>query len=122
MELKVEGSDLQKLIEGAVVQALGESGKDALVKEVVRHLTTPPQRNGYGSGQRPSPLMEALHGAAAQAASAYFRAKVEKDPAFVDALEQLYTDAVKKFLDTDTRAKTIDKMADRLSSAFGERY
>lgn len=40
MDLKVEGTDLQRLIESAVIRALGEAGQEALVKEVVRYLTT----------------------------------------------------------------------------------
>lgn len=118
MELKLEGSALQQILEGAVIQALGESGRDALVKHVVEYLTTP--KGGYGA--KNSPLLDALNMAASQAATKYFRDKVENDPTFAAALEQLYADGVKKFLDSDTREKTIDRIADRLSSAFGDRY
>lgn len=118
MDLKIEGTDLQKLIEGAVVQALGETGRDALVKHVVQYLTT--ARSGYTD--KTSPLLEALHLASTQAANKYFRDKIESDPAFVAALEALYADAVKRFLDSDKREKTVERMADRLSAAFGDRY
>lgn len=96
MDLKVEGTALQALIEKATIDALGTAGQEALVKEVVRHLTTSPS-NSYGQAQ-PSPLMTALHNASSAAALRYFQSKLESDPAFTDALEGLYRDAVKTFL------------------------
>lgn len=121
MDLKVEGSELQKMIEGAVLTALGTQAKEALVKEVVNHLTTKPSGGGYG--HRPSsPLIDALHQAARNAANKYFAQRVETDPDFCNSLELLYKDAVKRFFDTETREKTVERMADRLSAAFAEKY
>ncbi len=119
IDLKLEGTALQQLIEGAVIQALGTTGQEALVRHVVQWLTTPTS-SSYGS--KNSPLLDALTAAAGQAANKYFREKVETDPAFVEAIETLYVDAVKKFLDSETREKTVERMADRLSAAFEDRY
>jgi hypothetical protein len=121
MDLKIEGTQLETVIQTALLQALGAAGQEALVKEVVRHLTTPPPSSGYG---RPlgSPLMQALQRASEQAADRYFRERLEKDPEFVAALESLYTDAFKRFNSAESREKTITRMAERLSGAFDKDY
>lgn len=119
MELKLEGEALNQLIEGAIIKALGETGQQALIKNVVSYLTT--SRSGYAS-DKDSPLLKALHAAASDSAAKYFRDKLQNDPTFVNELEKLFTDATKKFFDSETREKTIDRIVDRLSSAFGDRY
>lgn len=118
MELKVEGSDLQKMLESAVVTALGEAGRDALVKNVVEYLTTPP-RSGYGEA---SPLMRALQTAANQAAHTYFRERLASDEAFQKMFDDLYTEVVKKMMNAETREKLVEKMTSKLSDAFESRY
>jgi hypothetical protein len=69
-EIKLEGEDLQMVLDAAIMQALGETGKELLIKEVVRYLTTP---SGSGIGSKTSPLMQALHHAAQNAAMVYIR-------------------------------------------------
>ncbi len=118
MDLKVEGSDLQRLLEAAVMQALGEAGRDALTKHVVQYLTTPV--DGYG--RKASPLLLALQNAAASVAEKHVREKMTSDPEFIAAIDSLYVEAFKKFNSAETREKTIERMSYRLSKAFAEDY
>jgi hypothetical protein len=118
MDLKIEGPDLQKLLESAVVQALGEAGREALVKECVKYLTTP---QGSYRDQK-SPLLQALHAAAGEATKRYVTAKMANDPELISMIDSLYVDAFKRFNDAEVRSKLIDRMADRLESAFSEKY
>ncbi len=121
MDLKIDGTQLETVIHTALLQSLGAAGQEALVKEVVKYLTTRPQNFGYGREQ-PCPLMDALHRASEAAAQKFFNKKLESDPAFVKALEGLYLDAFKKFNSSETREKTVTRMAERLSSAFDKDY
>lgn len=122
MELKLEGSQLDQMIQAAVMQALGDVGKEALMKEVVRYLTQPDRERTYGGQQPASPLTHALRNAAGVAAMRHFTKLLEEDKDFVNQLEALYTDAVKKYLGQENREKIVDAMANRLSEAFKERY
>lgn len=118
MELKVEGSQLEQIINAAVFQALGETGKEALMQEVVRYLTTTNGRYGETS----SPLLNALRNAAQGAATRFFAEQIENDAEFRASIEGLYKDAVAKFLNQESREKVVERMAERLSAAFGDRY
>lgn len=66
--------------------------------------------------------MAALHSAASTAATRFFIEKMQNDPEFVGAIEQLYADAVAKFLNQPTREKLVERMSERLSSAFDRSY
>lgn len=121
MDLKVEGTVLQALLEKATLEALGVAGQEALLKEVVRYLTTAPPSSNYSSIPA-SPLLIALRTASDRAAVKFFSEKVEKDPEFVAVLEGLYVEAVRRWQSADTREKLVVKMAERLSTAFGDRY
>lgn len=121
MELKVEGTDLSALIEKATIEALGTAGRDALVKEVVRYLTTEPTGSGYNNARPPSPMMVALRNAADRIASKVITERLEKDEEFVKQIEAIYVDAFRRFNDTETRQKLVTRMADKLAEAFSGR-
>lgn len=116
MELKIEGSNLQTLLEKATLEALGDAGREALVKEVVRYLVT------AESYRNESPLRLAMRSAAAGVAQRVLAERIANDPAFVEAIESLYVDAFKKFHDAESREKLVARMAERLSSAFDKDY
>lgn len=117
MNLELKGTDLEKYLEAATLQALGEHAKDALIKEVVRHLVT--TTRDY-NGTTKSPLMTAMQSASVKVAEQVIRDKMENDSEFTDAIRGLYEEAIKRFLDAETREKLISKMADRLTRAFSE--
>lgn len=119
MDLKIEGEQLTKLIEGAVMQALGEAGREAIVKQVVKHLTTAPESTGYGS-RPPSPLVRALNDAAERVAHKFLTDKLANDAEFTAAVEGLYLEAFKRFNGAESREKIVTRMADRLSKAFDQ--
>lgn len=121
MEFKLEGQDLKDILHKAVIDALGETGKEALLKEVVQYLTT--ERQAYDRAPKVSPLLQALHDAATGAARDYFTKRIEIDNEFAETLERLYLESVKKFTSVENTDKLTTKMAERLSAAFNtDRY
>jgi len=118
MHLSVEGTDLQKVIEVAIVTALGEAGQKGLVEEVVRYLTQ--GRSGYS--QKDSPLKEALHDAASRAANLYFEKHLAADPQVQAALADLYQKAVAQFCGPKTQEKMVADIAARIAKAFDRDY
>jgi hypothetical protein len=119
MDLKIDGSDLTALIEKATIEALGKTGQEALIKEVIRYLTA--SERGYSGNAQPSPLMRALHTASDRIATRVISEKLEKDEEFVAQVEALYKDAFRKFNDLETREKLVTRMADKLGEAFSGR-
>jgi len=117
MDLKVGESDLKKLLDVAIIQALGDTGREALVKEVVRYLSTPGEKSGFGR-EPPSPLMRALQETAESAGRRYFLDKIQNDPAFGAALEQVYAEALRSFVDGPLKEKIVKAMGEAFERVF----
>lgn len=118
MDLKLDSDQISKALDTAILNALDTQTKQALVEQVVKYLTNPSE----GYGKKVSPLYEALQAAARSHATKYFREKIESDPAYTTVLDSLYTEAFKKFTNSENREKLTDRMAARLSEAFDEKY
>lgn len=117
MKVELDEEKLRTVLDSAIITALGETGKDAIIKEVVKYLTTEP--TSWKQGQ--SPLWTALRTSADQAARRYFDEKIATDPEFKKAIDAVYTEAFKMFFDTDFRHRMASEMAQTLSGAFTER-
>lgn len=121
MSLELDPAQLQKALDAALLKAIGEKGQEQILKEVIRHLTT--EEGSYMHGTRTTPLMAALKQAARQAADNYFSEKLKNDPAFTQALEDLFRDAWKQFVESETRPKLVSEMAYKIADAFkGKSY
>lgn len=121
MEVKVEGTALDGIIQKALLDALGDVGKEALVKHVMDYLTKPQER-GYGN-KKISPLMEALDDQTREAAQKFFRERMENDTELLAQFEAIYVEAVQKFNQPDVKKKLTDKIAERVAAAFNsDRY
>lgn len=119
LKLNVDATMLEDLLHKGILEALSSSAQETLVQSVVKYLTTP---NNSSYGPTGSPLLQALNQAARDAAFKYFAQRIEKDPVFIAEIDKLFEDALKKFFSSDTREKMVERMADRMSEAFKERY
>jgi hypothetical protein len=119
MDVKVEKSTLDAALQEAVLRALGENGRELIIREAIAYLTKEEDR-GYGSSKQPSKLRMAMETAAEKIAHAVFTEKLESDPEFKRQVALLYEDACKKFFNVETREKLVDKLADKMSRAFTE--
>ena len=87
MNVELKDEQLTEVMQTALIQALGEKGKEILLQSVVKHLTTPQQ--SYSGAIRVTPIQEALNLAANQFASRYFLETMEKDTRFADLIKDL---------------------------------
>jgi len=120
MDVKVEKDTLNAALQEAVLRALGENGRELIIREAVAYLTKEEDRGTYGGGKQPSKLRQAMEDAADKIARVVFKEKLENDSEFRSHVEKLYEDATKKFFNAETREKLVDKLADKLSRAFSE--
>ena len=117
-EIKLELPDLASTAMGkAILAALGKEGEEKILQSCITYLTTP--REGYGSS-RISPLMDIVHQEAAKIARGVLQDRMANDRDFRTAVEELYVDAMAKFMGGERRQKLVDKMASRLEQAFSE--
>ncbi len=121
VDIKITDDHLSKFLEAAVINALGDSQKDLIIKEVVDHLVRKPPSGSYGH-QSPSPLMAAVYTAADRLAVKIVSEKLENDEDFKAKLDDVLKAAlVKVFAEKDNLAS---KMADAMVTAMsgGSRY
>lgn len=114
MEIKM---NFNQALQAAIMTAIGSEGQELIIKQAVDYLTRPSE---YGN--KHTPLQNVFFSVADKIAEAVFKDKLENDPAFVAQVESLYVDAIKQVIGTDTRQKTVDKIADAIRKALSERY
>jgi hypothetical protein len=121
MDIKVDPGTLDAALHEAVLRALGENGRELIIREAVAHLVKE-ESNTYGSKQ-PSKLRQAMWQAADDIARSVFKKKLEEDAEFRAQVEKLYEDATKRFFNVEHREKFVEKLAEKMSRAFvDDRY
>jgi endo-alpha-1,4-polygalactosaminidase (GH114 family) len=113
-ELKLDDAQISSAMNAAILTALGETGKEAIIKEAVAYLAK--QDGSYGN--RRSPLFDIVHDVARKIATTVLTAKLETDEEFRAQVEALYTDALKRVFSVETREKLVEKMANAMGDAI----
>lgn len=116
MEVKLDDEQTNKLLQAAMLAALGEHGQAAIVDKFLKYLTTKPSTLGQ------TPLDEMFQFQAHQIARKIVEDKFANDPEFIKAIEDVFALAVKKFLNVETKEALADKMASKMVDAFNSRY
>lgn len=111
----IRGEQLDQLLHKAIIDALGDEGRDLLIKETVAYLTTK-ETGGYGPGR--TPLIRALHVAASSAATRFAQEKIENDPEFQAMLRGVFERAVEQFMQPKVQTKLVDAISSALVRAF----
>lgn len=121
LNVELKDEQLTEVMQTALIQALGDKGKEVLLQSVVKYLTTPQQ--SYSGSTRATPIQEALNLAANQFASKYFLEKMETDTRFTDLIKDLYEEAYQNLLNKENKEKIVEAMSRALRKAIvGDGY
>ena len=119
MDVKLNDEQLQKALDAAILTAIGETGKEEIIKQAVAHLTKKESASIYDRTPV-SPLMRIMGDAADDIARAILTKRLKEDVEFVAEIEKLYADAVRKMFHTETREKLVDKLAGAMAKALAD--
>ena len=109
MDVKLEGAELSTLLHTALLQALGEKGREMIVQNAVTYLTT--RRNeGYGRGSG-SPLEEMMQTAARDVARKFIEEMVANDQAFRAKMQSVFAEAAERAFSKENRAGMVESLA-----------
>lgn len=117
MQIKLEDEQIQNALNAAILVAVGETGKEAIVKEAVRYLTSQ-DRGSYGNN--PSPLQAALRETSRTIATAVLTERLTHDKEFLASVESLFVEAVRKMLNVENREKLVTRLAEAMAKGISE--
>jgi len=118
-EIKLDDAQINKALEAAILVAIGEAGREAIITKAVDYLKRSPT-SGYNSA---SPLMEIVQEAARQVAKTLLKDKLAADSEFGRQVVSLYADAARKMFSVENRDKMVDRLANVMADALTkERY
>lgn len=115
-KLELGEIDLEKLVSTALFSALTPEKRDQLVKGAIANLLT-------GTGVTGSNVLrDAFTRAASTVAEAHIRKELEKDSAFLAAVESVWKESWERATKVPDREKLIERVVVALHGAFyGER-
>lgn len=115
-KLELGEIDLEKLVATALFNALTPEKREELVRGAISELLS-------GTGIRGSNVLrEAFARAASKVAEEHIRKELEKDGAFLAAVESVWKESWEKATKVPDREKLIERVTGALHSAFyGER-
>jgi endo-alpha-1,4-polygalactosaminidase (GH114 family) len=117
MEVKITEDAVTAAMHKAILEALGEKGREQIIAETVKYLSTP--KDSY-YGKSITPLTEIMRQTAEQIAKAVCKDRIEKDPTFIAAVEDIFREAAKKFMDVETREKLVNRLANAMYEGFAK--
>jgi hypothetical protein len=108
MDLKIDEAAVKEVVAKAIMDQLGEAGRERLVTTALEHLLASP-KDGFG---RPSysPLQIAFDQAAQTAAAKIIREEVAESPEFIAKVKEKVGEAIAKMDDvnyTDNLAQAL---------------
>jgi hypothetical protein len=123
MSLQLNDPQLNEAIKAAIWNTLTGEKKDELLQNAISQLLDVPEPMGRWDKNPKSPLQEAFNRAANQIARETAKKWLLEDETKKKEMEQLFEKAWEKFLSRSGPGvggpdELIDKIADRLSSAF----
>lgn len=114
-EIKLDNDQLNAALHAAILTAIGETGREAIIKSAVAHLTTAPS-SSYD--KRGSPLLDVIHNAAREIASACLKEQLASDTEFLAQVKRLYTDATTRMFNVENREKLVEKLSSTMADAL----
>lgn len=120
MELKLDKEQMDKVLHEAILQTIGESGRELIIKQAVEYLTK--ETDGYGGRKGPSPLRSAMNESAREVAKAIVKEQLENDDEFHQKVIELLSDAVKEFFSEGMREKVVGRITNAMYDAFNKEY
>lgn len=118
MEIKVTDEQFKDMVSKAMFEQMPATQRDELVATAIRQLMTP-SKNSYAYGTL-SPLQEAFNNAVRSVAIAHVEQRLKTDQSFIDQVDGLITDAVKKMAGED-REKTVQSIARAIADGLSKR-
>lgn len=122
LNLKLNGENLETVLHAAVLQALGDPAKQAIIDDVVKYLVTDGPTSSYSNQKQPSPLKAAVYRAAQSIATKLIEDQLVNDPEFVGQVTELYREAWQKLFKGDAREKLVEKISNAMYDALHQRY
>lgn len=118
VSVKLKDDVLEAAMRKTILAALDDIGREAIVREVVKHLVTDTSGN-YGE-RHPSPLRKIMYDAAGAVARALITDQLNNDPEFQAKVKEIYAQAAEKFFSVENRPKLIEKIARGMERSLGE--
>lgn len=115
--LNLTDVELSQLLNKAIIDSLGEDGRQRIVEMAMKFLTTDPPCDSYGRS-RPSPLKEIIHDAVRDMARTHCRALIENDPGFQAQITSIFSDASAKMFAGEQREKLVEAFYGALWKTF----
>jgi hypothetical protein len=119
VDLKLDEKQMNELLQGAILQALGEKAQKAIIDDVIKTFTTRRSASGYYGGEPSTPLQDMLRECAGKVARAVITDRFEKDPEFIAQIESLYAEAARRFVCSENREKLISRVVNSMIDSLG---
>ena len=116
MDVKLNDEQLNKALEAAILVAIGETGREEIIKNAVAYLTREERSGAYGRSV--SVLFRIVNEAAERIARVALEERLRSDPTFIAAVESLYADATKRMFDAAPRETLVQKLALTMAAAL----
>jgi len=116
VNLKLDGSAMHELVQGAILRALGKEGRDQLIKDAVSYLTKE-EALPYGRGKKPSILSVAFEETLKKVAREIIAERLKSDAAFNAAVNSVYEGALAEWNEKH-RPQLVRKVIDKLESTI----
>jgi uncharacterized membrane protein YheB (UPF0754 family) len=113
--IQLSDEELKQAMHAAILKALGETGREAIIKHAVDYLTTAPRD---GLRDQISPLLRIVREAAHEIARTTLKERLASDTAFVAQVQQLYADATAKLFAAETRDKLVERLSTMMADAL----
>lgn len=121
VNVKITDPELNAAMQAAILTAIGQRGQEQILSECIKYLTTKNEASRYG-GNSTSPLQDIIYNSARKVADTTITEKLKGDPEFIQQIEIIYLEAVKKFLSVEKREDLLERMVNKMAQAFEERY
>jgi hypothetical protein len=109
--IQLSDEELKQAMHAAILKALGETGREAIIKHAIDYLTTAPR-------DAISPVLRIVREAARDIAEATLKERLANDTAFVAQVQQLYADATAKLFAAETRDKLVERLSGMMADAL----
>lgn len=113
--IQLSDEDMKAAMHTAILKALGDAGREAIIKHAIAYLTTAP-RDSYRDAV--SPLLQIVRDVARGIAETTLKEQMAGDAAFQAQVRQLYADATAKMFAAETREKLVERLSNMMGDAL----
>jgi hypothetical protein len=112
--VKLNDASVEAALQAAVLAALGEVGREAIVKTALAEIT----RSSLGpGGRKEGPLYDVIRTVTYSIATKVIEEKLRADVEFLGFVESVYLHGLRKFMLTD-RDKLVEAVSGKMSEAM----